>query len=42
MQCLNENDEGSKYGEFCKLGYKLCLEERCPDYKPREGQLEDA
>ena len=25
----------TKFGEPCKKGYTFCLEERCPDFKPK-------
>lgn len=41
MQCINEKEE-SKFGETCRLGHKWCAEEKCPDYKPRPEQQQDA
>jgi hypothetical protein len=36
MNCQNENDDmDTKFAQPCKKGHKFCLEDRCPDYKPK-------
>jgi len=40
MECKHEPRE-SKFGEPCAKGYMFCMEDKCPDYEPRFGQLKE-